>query len=154
APPNPARPLAQGACGAAPPPSVTGYTGLLTSPVSIAAIVTQVAPPAVTPDHPVAQTTQSTSYNTFPAGSGTVHLALVENAGSDGWTTGLGVMNTGTALTHVTVTYYDAATANALNVTQQTYLAPSAFYGPYQGAPAPLPPGTRATAVLTTSAGA
>jgi hypothetical protein len=112
-----------------------------------------VAPPAVTPGHPGGQPTQSTSYNTFAAGTATVNLPLVENAGTDGWTTGLGVMNTGTATTHVTVTYYDAATGAVLPVTQATDLAPNAFYGPYQGAPALLPPGTRATAVVTTAAG-
>jgi hypothetical protein len=62
-------------------------------------------------------------------------------------------MNTGSATTHVTVTYYDAATGAALTPTQETDLAPHAFYGPCQGAPALLPPGQRATAVLTTGAG-
>jgi hypothetical protein len=152
-PANAYLPFYQGDATVGPPVSATGYTGVLTSDVPIAAIVNEVAPPAVTPGHPVAQTTQSTSYNTFAVGTPTVNLPLVENAGSDGWTTGLGVMNTGTATTHVTVTYYDAATGAVIPVTQSTDLAPNAFYGPYQGAPALLPPGTRATAVVTTAAG-
>jgi photosystem II stability/assembly factor-like uncharacterized protein len=139
-------PLYQGAPGQGPPAAGTGYTGVVTSTVPVAAIVNEVAPPS-------AQPTQSTSYNTFAGGSPILHLALVENAGSDGWTTGVGVMNTGSATTHVTVTYYDAATGAALTPTQQTDLAPHAFYGPYQGAPALLPPGQRATAVLSVSAG-
>ena len=139
-------PLYQGAPGQGPPAAGTGYTGVVTSTVPVAAIVNEVAPPS-------AQPTQSTSYNTFAGGSPTLHLALVENAGSDGWTTGVGVMNTGSTTTHVTVTYYDAATGAALTPTQQTDLAAHAFYGPYQGAPALLPPGQRATAVITTGTG-
>jgi hypothetical protein len=152
-PPSAYLPFYQGDATVGPPASPTGYTGVLTSDVPIAAIINEVAPPAVTPGHPGGQPTQSTSYNTFAVGTPTVNLPLVENAGSDGWTTGLGVMNTGTATTHVTVTYYDAATGAVIPVTQSTDLAPNAFYGPYQGAPALLPPGTRATAVVTTAAG-
>src|SRR5207253_1936375 len=59
-------PLYQGAAGQGPPPSETGYTGVLTSTVPIAAIVNEVAPPSSAPGHPV---TQSTSYNSFPAGT-------------------------------------------------------------------------------------
>jgi hypothetical protein len=139
-------PLYQGAPGQGPPAAATGYTGVVTSTVPVAAIVNEVAPPS-------AQPTQSTSYNTFASGSPVLHLALVENAGSDGWTTGVGVMNTGSTVTHVTLTYYDAATGAVLTPTQQTDLPAHAFYGPYQGAPGLLAPGQRATAVLTTSAG-
>jgi len=92
---------------------------------------------------------QSTSYNTFSAGSGTVNLPLVENAGSDPWNTGEGIMNTGSGSTAVQVTYYAAVTGTAVGAQTQT-LAPHAFWGLYQPTGG-LPSGTRATAAITTS---
>jgi hypothetical protein len=95
---------------------------------------------------------QSTSYNAFSAGSATLNLPLVENAGSDPWNTGEGIMNTGTTSTTVTVTYYDTATGAAVGAPQTQTLAPHAFWGLYQPLGG-LPSGTRATAVVTTSSG-
>ena len=95
---------------------------------------------------------QSTSYNTFSAGSATLHLPLVENAGSDPWNTGEGIMNTGTGSTTVTVTYFNTATGAAIGTAQGQTLAPHAFWGLYQPTGG-LPSGARATAVITTSAG-
>jgi hypothetical protein len=84
-------------------------------------------------------------------GSSSLHLPLVENAGSDPWNTGEGIMNTGTGSTSVTVNYYDAVTGAAVGTTTQT-LAAHAFWGLYQPSGG-LPSGTRATAVVTTSSG-
>ena len=95
---------------------------------------------------------QSTSYNTFSAGSGSLHLPLVENAGSDPWNTGEGIMNTGSASTVVTVSYHDSVTGAAIGATQTQTLAPHVFWGFYQPSGG-LPIGTRATAVVTTTAG-
>jgi hypothetical protein len=128
-----------------PPASNTGYTAVLSSTVPIVAIVNEVYNP---------NTALLTSYNTFSAGSGTAHMALVEFKGSDGWSTGLNIMNTGGSTTTVTTTYYDADTG-ALISQVQNQVAPNASLPIYQGVPPPagLPAGTRATAVVATSAG-
>jgi hypothetical protein len=113
---------------------------------NIAAILNEVAPPGN-------GVQQSTSYNTFVGGASSANLALVENAGFDGWSTGLGIMNTGAAVTSVTVTYYDAATGATVGTAQTNgALQPNAFWPVYQP-DAGLPSGQRATAVVTTSAG-
>ena len=121
------------------------YTANITSTVAIAAIVNEVAPSTTSAK-------QSTSYNTFPTGSASLHLPLVENAGPDPWNTGEGIMNTGTTFTTVTVTYYDSATGAVIGVPQSQTLASQAFWGLYQPTGG-LPGGKRATAVITTSAG-
>jgi hypothetical protein len=126
-------------------PAVGAYTATITSTLPLAAIVNEVAPSNTSGK-------QSTSYNTFSAGSATLHLPLVENAGSDPWNTGEGIMNTGTASTTVTVTYYDTGTGTAVGTPQTLTLAPHAFWGLYQPSGG-LPSGTRATAVITTSTG-
>jgi len=126
-------------------PSPGAYTAVITSTVAIAAIVNEVAPSSTSAK-------QSTSYNTFNAGSATLHLPLVENAGSDPWNTGEGIMNTGTASTTVTVNYYATATGSAVGTTQTLVPAPNAFWGLYQPTGG-LPSGTRATAFITTSSG-
>ena len=118
---------------------------MITSTVAIAAIVNEVAPAG-------GAAQQSTSYNTFSAGSASLHLPLVENAGSDPWNTGEGIMNTGTGSTTVTVNYYATGTGTAVGTTQTLVLAPHAFWGLYQPTGG-LPSGTRATAVVTTSSG-
>jgi photosystem II stability/assembly factor-like uncharacterized protein len=128
-------------------PAPGPYTAQITSGVAIAAIVNEVAPAGTS------RAQQSTSYNTFSGGAATANLALVENAGSDGWSTGLGIMNTGTAATSVTVTYYDAATGTAVGTAQtNSALQPNAFWPVYQP-DAGLPVGQRATAVVTTGIG-
>jgi streptogramin lyase len=127
-------------------PTAGAYTAKLSSSVAIAAIVNEVAPSS----NPSIQ--QSTSYNTFAAGSSSLHLPLVESAGADGWSTGLGIMNTGSASTAVTVTYYDAATGLTIGTPQTLTLAPNAFWGLYQPAGG-LPNGMRASAVVTTGTG-
>ena len=121
------------------------YTANITSTVAIAGIVNEVAPSSTSAK-------QSTSYNTFPAGSASLHLPLVENAGPDPWNTGEGIMNTGTSFTTVTVTYYDGATGAVIGVPQSQTLASQAFWGLYQPTGG-LPGGKRATAVITTSSG-
>jgi hypothetical protein len=116
------------------------------STVTLAAIVNEVAPPGTT------SARQSTSFNTFSAGGATVHLPLVENGGSDPWNTGLGIMNTGSATIVVQVSYYDATTGAPVGTPQALSLAPHAFWGLYQPSGG-LPAGSRATAVVTASAG-
>jgi alpha-tubulin suppressor-like RCC1 family protein len=125
-------------------PAAGAYTATITSSVAIAAIVNEVAPSST-----IAK--QSTSYNAFASGSPTLNLPLVENAGSDPWNTGEGIMNTGTAST-VTVTYYNTGTGAAVGAAQTLALAPHAFWGLYQPTGG-LPSGSRATAVVTTSSG-
>jgi hypothetical protein len=124
-----------------------GFHGSATiqSDQPLASIVNEVAAPA-TAGGP---TTQSTAYNTFAAGLSAAHVPLVENAGSDGLTTGLGIENVGTSAASVVITYYDASNGNLL--TQKTVtIAPGSFLGAYT--PADLTTaGTRATAVITTS---
>jgi hypothetical protein len=127
-------------------PSPGAYTAKITSTVAIAAIVNEVAPSS----NPAVQ--QSTAYNTFASGSSSLHLPLVESAGPDGWSTGEGIMNTGTAATTVTVTYYDAATGVQVGTPDTLSLQPNAFWGLYQPAGG-LPSGLRASATITTSAG-
>jgi hypothetical protein len=127
-------------------PAAGAYTAVIqSSTVALAAIVNEVAPAGGTAQ-------QSTSYNTFSAGSSSLHLPLVENAGSDPWNTGEGIMNTGVGSTAVQVTYYDTATGAAIGTPQAQTLAPHAFWGVYQPTGG-LPSGTRATAVITTSSG-
>jgi hypothetical protein len=127
--------------------TVTGpYTAKITSTVAVAAIVNEVAPSA----NPAVQ--QSTAYNTFAAGSSSLHLPLVESAGSDGWSTGEGIMNTGLASTAVTVNYYDTASGAPVGTPQTQTLAPHAFWGLFQPTGG-LPSGARATAVINTSSG-
>jgi alpha-tubulin suppressor-like RCC1 family protein len=128
-------------------PASGAYTAVIqSSTILLVAIVNEVAPPGP------ALPRQSTSYNTFGTGSSTLHLPLVENAGSDPWNTGQGIMNSGSASTTVTVSYYDAF-SGAPNGTPQTLtLAPQAYWGLYQPTGG-LPTGKRATAVITTSVG-
>ena len=126
-------------------PAVGAYTATITSALPLAAIVNEVAPSSTS-------ARQSTSYNTFSAGSATLNLALVENAGADPWSTGEGIMNTGISSTTVTVTYYNALTGATVGAVQTLTLAPHAFWGLYQPTGG-LPSGLRATAVVTTSSG-
>ena len=128
-----------------PPTSPTGYTAVITSTVAIAAIVNEVAPPAANP-------TMSTSYNTFATGSGRLNLPLVENAGPDGWSTGLGVMNTGDDDRNRDARLLRRRHGNPVGTWQNQSVAPKAFYGAYQPN-AGLPPGIRATAVVTATGG-
>ncbi len=126
-------------------PPVGAYTAVIQSTLPLAAIVNEVAPAGA------GSARQSTSYNafSFSAGSGSLHLALVENSGSDPWNTGEGIMNSGGSTT-VTVNYYDAVTGAAIGTAQTQALAPHAFWGLYQPSGG-LPSGSRATAVITTS---
>jgi alpha-tubulin suppressor-like RCC1 family protein len=128
-------------------PAPGAYTAVIqSSSVMLAAIVNEVAPAGTSTAR------QSTSYNAFGAGSGTLHLPLVENSGSDPWNTGLGIMNSGTASTTVQVNYYDATTGAPIGTPQLQILAAHAFWGLYQPTGG-LPSGGRATAVVTTSSG-
>ena len=127
--------------GAADGPNANGaYTAVITSTVAIGAIVNEVAP--VT-----GAAQQSTSYNTSSGSAAPIDLPLVESTGSDGWSTGLGIMNTGSAPTTITVSYFLAATGAAVGTPQTLTLAPRAAWDLYQPA-AGLPAGTRATAVV------
>jgi alpha-tubulin suppressor-like RCC1 family protein len=123
------------------------YTAVIqSSTVLLAAIVNEVAPAGAS------SARQSTSYNAFGAGSSTLHLPLVENAGSDPWNTGLGIMNTGAGSVVVQVSYYDAITGAPVGTPQALSLAARAYWGLYQPTGG-LPSGSRATAVVTTSSG-
>ena len=82
------------------PTAAGAYTATIGSDLPVVAIVNEVAPPSN-------DLHQFTSYNTFLSGQTTAHVPLVEHAGSDGWSTAVGVMNTGTAPTTVTLTYYN-----------------------------------------------
>ena len=136
----------QGSPTDGPPANPNGYTAVLQSNVPIAAIVVEVAPGSASGAQ------QSTSYNTFPGGISRANLPLVESAGSDGWSTGLGIMNTGTTSTTVTVNYYDIVTGAAVGTMQTQTLAPHAFWGLYQPSGG-LASGSRATATVTVSFG-
>ena len=126
-------------------PVAGAYTAKITSTVGIAAIVNEVAPSSTSAK-------QSTAYNTFATGSSSLHLPLVESAGADGWNTGEGIMNTGTAATTVTVTYFDTVTGAQVGTPGSMSLQPNAFWGLYQPTGG-LPTGIRASAVVTTAAG-
>src|SRR5450759_1680180 len=126
-------------------PTPGAYTAKLTSSVPVAAIANEGAPSNTSAK-------QSTAYNTFITGSSSLHLPLVESTGADGWSTGEGIMNTGAVSTTVTVTYVDITTGAVVGTPQTQTLAPNAFWGLYQPTGG-LPSGTRATAVITTSAG-
>jgi len=126
-------------------PAVGAYTAVIQSTLALAAVVNEVAPSTTSAQ-------QSTSYNTFSAGSGIVHLPLVENTGPDPWNTGEGIMNTGASSTTVVVFYYDATTGASIGIPQTQTLAPNAFWGLYQPTGG-LPSGKRATAVISTSGG-
>jgi hypothetical protein len=128
-------------------PAPGAYTAVIqSSTLVLAAIVNEVAPAGT------GSARQSTSYNTFGFGSSTLHLPLVENAGSDPWNTGLGIMNTGSSSTTVSVSYFDAFTGGPIGTPQVQTLSPRAFWGVYQPTGG-LPSGSRATAVVTTSTG-
>jgi len=124
------------------------YTARISTPttgVTLAAIVNEVAPANSTGQ-------QSTSYNTVAGGAASANLPLVESAGADGWSTALGIMNTGSTATTVTVTYFDAATGAPVGTAQTQLLAPNAFWGLYQPTGG-LPAGSRASAQVSTSGG-
>ena len=130
-------------------PSDGAYTATISTPtagVSLGAIVNEVAPPGC------CGAQQSTAYNTVTAGAASSNLALVTNASADGWSTGLGIMNTG-AMTTVTVSYFNAATGSPIGTPQVQSLAPNAFWGVYQPSAGLPVAGTRASALVTTSAG-
>jgi hypothetical protein len=128
-------------------PGPGAYTAVIQSTtVLLAAIVNEVAPAGA------GTARQSTSYNAFSTGTSTLHLPLVENAGTDPWNTGLGIMNTGSGSAAVQVTYFDAVTGAPVGTPQLQTLASHAFWGLYQPTGG-LPPGSRATAVVTTSSG-
>ncbi len=130
--------------GAADGPNTSGaYTAVVTSTVPIAAIVNEVAPVTGTAQ-------QSTSYNTSSGAAAPIDLPLVENAGSDGWSTGLGIMNVGTASATITVSYFLASTGASVGTPQTVTLAPKASWGLYQPTGG-LPAGTRATAVVSSA---
>jgi hypothetical protein len=133
----------QGSPTDGPPPSPLGYTAVLFSDVLLAAVVNETTPFAG----------ELTAYNTVNGGVPTTHLALVTNRAPDGWSTGIGVMNTGAVPTEVTVTYYDAATGAPLAIaSQKRVVAANAYWGIYQP-DAGLAPGTRSTAVVTAAEG-
>lgn len=123
----------------------TAVIRVISTVATLAAIVNEVAPGAG-PAH------QSTAYNASIGGAATIELPLVESTGPDGWSTGEGIMNTGSTPTTVTVTYYDITTGTTVGTPQTNTLAVNAFWGLYQPTGG-LPSGTRATAVITNSSG-
>jgi hypothetical protein len=135
--------------GSTNPVLVDGFHGsaTITSDQALSAIVNEVAAPASAGG----PTTQSTAYNTFAAGMSAAHLPLVENAGSDGVTTGVGIENISASAASVTIAYYDATSGTLLM--QKTVSIPAgSFFGAYT--PADLAAGTRATAVVSTTGNA
>jgi alpha-tubulin suppressor-like RCC1 family protein len=130
----------QGSATDGPPPGA--YTAVIQGALPLAAIVNEVAPSSTSAK-------QSTSYNTFSSGTSTVHLALVENAGTDPWNTGLGIMST-TGTATVTVSYYDAATGTPIGTPQTKVVNGRTSWGLYQPTGG-LPAGSRATAVVTSN---
>jgi hypothetical protein len=132
----------QGDATVGPPPSATGYSATLTATVAMAAVVNEVAPPPAS----AGGGQQFTSYNVAVGSDVVVNAALVENAGADGWSTGLGIMTTGGLPGDVTIRYFDAASGTML--TSKTVTIPGqAFRGVYT--PDDLAAGTRATASIT-----
>jgi hypothetical protein len=121
-----------------PPASSSGYTAVIQSTQPIAAVVNETAPGG----------TQLTAYNAEPNGSGYLNLALVENAGTDGWSTGVGLMNITSTSISFNATYFNADTGAFIKATS-LMLAPHAFMGLYT--PADLPAGSRATLWLSST---
>ena len=107
---------------------------MIQSTLPLAAIVNEVAPSSTSAK-------QSTSYNAFGTGNATLNLPLVENAGSDPWNTGEGIMNTGTGSTTVSVNYYDTVTGAAIGTAQTQTLAPMPF-GVFTSPPVACPAGS------------
>jgi hypothetical protein len=137
----------QGDTALGPPASDSGYTAVISAGSEpIAAIVNEVAPPTSSGFQ------QSTSYNTTLGGLVRANLPLVESSGADGWSTGLGIMNTGPTATTVSVTYFDPDTGAGVGNSQSTILQPNAFWGVYQPT-AGLPAGTRASALVVAPGG-
>jgi hypothetical protein len=136
-------PIYQGDATVGPPPSNDGYTAVLSSTDPVAAIVNEVGPAS-------GAAQQSTAYNTFARGTPSANLPLVESAGPDGWSTGLGIMNTGAMGATVTVTYFDTATGAPIGTPQSKVLPMGAFWGVYQPTGG-LPTGSRASAIVTAS---
>jgi hypothetical protein len=137
----------QGDTALGPPPSGSGYTAVISAGSEpIAAIVNEVAPPTSSGFQ------QSTSYNTTLGGLARANLPLVESSGADGWSTGLGIMNTGPTATTVSVTYFDPVTGAGIGTSQSTILQPNAFWGVYQPS-AGLPSGSRASALVVAPGG-
>ena len=118
--------------------SDNGYSATLTTSVSIAAVVNEVAPPSA------GVVKQSTSYNMSRGGNFVANVPLVENAGTDGWNTGAGIMNTSAIGASVTIYYY--SDTGAFLTSKSVMLAGHAFLGEYT--PNDLPAGTRATATV------
>ena len=117
-----------------PPQSAAGYTAVITSDQPLAAIVNEIDPTGKL----------ATSFNAETAGSGYLNFALVENAGSDGWTTGLALMNITNSMITFTLTYFDAATGSGITAIPLS-LPAHGYMGRYT--PSDLTtPGTRATA--------
>lgn len=132
--------------GALAPPADGSYTAkiVFTGGAQVAAIVNEVAPGG----------TMSTSYNTFATGATTVNLPLLEDAGADALTTSVGIMNTGTASTTVTLSYFNPLTGAAMGTAPTVTLLPGATAAIYQGDPSKgLAPGASAAATVTASGG-
>jgi streptogramin lyase len=121
-----------------------GFHGSATisSSQPLAAIVNEIAAPAAAG----APVTQSTSYNTFAAGTAAAHLPLIENAGLDGLTTSIGIENVGANVATVKIDYYNATTGSLL-LERQLMIPPGSFVGVYTPDDLSMP-GTRATAVI------
>jgi hypothetical protein len=126
-------------------PAPGAYTATIVSDVPVAAIVNEVAPAGS------GSKRQSTSYNTFAGGAAAVNLPLVASSGADGWSTGVGIMNTGSSPVTINIRYFDPATGQQIpsHLPNTSPLAPHAFRGVYT--PDDLPAGTRASAVVEAS---
>ena len=101
-------------------PAAGAYTATISNDLPVAVTVNEVAPASG-----IAR--QSTSYNGFAAGVATANLPLVESAGAGGWSTGEGIMTTGSTATTVTITYYDTSTGAQIGTPAQQAPQPNAF---------------------------
>jgi probable HAF family extracellular repeat protein len=122
-------------------PAPGSYTAKLSSTVPIGAIVNEVFQP---------RPSLFTTYNAFAGGLTSSHMALVQNAGSDGLSTGLGIMNLSSSSATVTINYFNADTGAAI-VSKQFTVAAGAFLPRYTPDDLPIA-GTRATAVVSSTA--
>jgi alpha-tubulin suppressor-like RCC1 family protein len=128
-----------------PPSSTFDYSAVINSTVPVAAI-SEVFVPTISNTARVAS-----AENLATGGSSSLGLALVEDNGSDGWSTNEEIMNVGTSAATFTVSYYDSATGLPIGTPQSFSVSPNMTFNLNDSVG--LNPGNRATATLTSTAG-
>jgi hypothetical protein len=88
----------------------------------------------------------ATTYTGLDKGATTVHFPAVMNNAFGGWTTGMSLVNVGSAQGMVTIQYYDSS--GSIAGREQRTLGAGGCWGVYQGA-GQLPPGFSGTATVT-----